>query len=92
MPEGLPPELRRRVVVARKGEAPLAQLANDLGIFGSCVRRWLKIFDVDNDPSRHEEQRVAELRELRKRSKVLEQEDEILRRAAPLFAREIAPR
>ncbi|NJC11410.1 transposase [Micromonospora profundi] len=94
MPEAFPPELRRDVVaVARKGEAPLSQIGRDFGISESCLHRWLKIADVDDGvrPGTTSSE-SAELRELRKRSKLLEQENEILRRAAAFFAREIAPK
>jgi transposase-like protein len=48
MPKPFPPEFRRDVVaVARKGEAPLSQIAKDFGISESCLHRWLKIADVD---------------------------------------------
>lgn len=94
MPKAFPPEFRRDMVaVARKGEAPLSQIARDFGISESCLHRWLKMADVDDGvrPGTTSSE-SAELRELRKRNKLLEQENEILRRAAAFFAREITPK
>jgi transposase len=94
MPKAFPLEFRRDVVaVARKGEAPLSQIAKDFGISESCLHRWLKLADVDDGIRPGvTSQESAELRELRKRNRVLEQENEILRRAAAYFAREISPK
>ena len=94
MPKAFPPEFRRDVVaVARKGDATIAQVAKDFGISASCLQRWLKIAEVDDGirPGTTTSE-SAELRELRKRNKLLEQENEILRRAAAYFAREISPK
>jgi transposase len=94
MPKAFPIEFRRDVVaVARKGEAPLSQIAKDFGISESCLHRWLKLADVDDGvrPGVTSSE-SAELRELKKRNKTLEQENEILRRAAAYFAREISPK
>ena len=81
------------VAVARKGEAPLSLIAKDFGISESCLHRWLKLADVDDGvrPGVTSSE-SAELRELKKRNKTLEQENEILRRAAAYFAREISPK
>jgi len=94
MPKAFPLEFRWDVVaVARKGEAPLSQVAKDFGISESCLHRWLKLADIDDGvrPGVTSSE-SAELRELRKRNRTLEQENEILRRAAAFFAREIAPK
>ena len=94
MPKAFPLEFRRDVVaVARKGEAPLSQIAKDFGISESCLHRWLKLADVDDGvrPGVTSSE-SAELRELRRADKTLEQDNEILRRAAAFFAREIAPK
>ncbi|HEX3960617.1 MAG TPA: IS3 family transposase [Trebonia sp.] len=94
MPKAFPLEFRRDVVaVARKGEASLSQIAKDFGISESCLHRWLKIADVDEGvrPGVTSSE-SAELRELKKRNRTLEQENEILRRAAAYFAREIFPK
>lgn len=94
MPKAFPLEFRRDVVaVARKGEAPLSQIAKDFGISESCLHRWLKLADVDDGVRPGVTSREsAELRELKKRNRTLEQENEILRRAAAYFAREISPK
>ena len=94
MPKAFPLEFRRDVVaVARKGEAPLSQIAKDFGISESCLHRWLKLADVDDGirPGVTSSE-SAELRELKKRNKTLEQENEILRRATAYFARDTLPK
>jgi transposase len=94
MPKAFPVKFRRDVVaVARKGEAPLSQIAKDFGICESCLHRWLKLADIDEGVRPGvTTQEHAELRELRKRNRTLEQENEILRRAGAYFAREISPK
>jgi len=94
MPKAFPPEFRRDVIaVAGKGDASIAQVAKDFGICESCLQRWLKIADVDDGirPGTTSSE-SAELRELRKGNKLLEQENEILRPAAAYFAKEISPK
>ena len=94
MPKAFPIEFRRDVVaVARKGEAPLSQIAKDFGISESCLHRWLNLADIEDGvrPGVMAAE-SAELRELKKRNRVLEQENEILRRAAAFFARDALPK
>ena len=84
MPKAFPPEFRRDVVaVARKGESSLRQIAKDFGISESCLHRWLQQADIDDGvrPGLSTPE-SAELRDLKRRNRTLEQENEILRRAA----------
>src|SRR3954463_5276953 len=94
MPKAFPEEFRRDVVaVARRGEAPITQIAKDFGISQSCLTRCLKLADIeDGNRPGTTQQESAELRELKKRNRQLEQENEILRRAAAYFARDINPK
>src|SRR6204780_6013342 len=94
LPKAFPLEFRRDVVaVARKGEAPLSQIAKDFGISESCLHRWLKLADVDDGVRPGvTSQESAELRELKKRNRTLEQENEILRRGGGFFSPGIAPK
>lgn len=90
MPRPHPLEFRRRAVeLARERPKPIAQIASDLGISESCLRRWMDLADVDE--GRREgvtSAERAELVELRRRLRVAEMEVEILKRAAAYFAKE----
>ncbi len=93
MPKPYPKEFRDDVVaVARKGEAPLTQIAKDFGISEGCLSNWLKKADVEdgNRPGVTEKQSV-EVRELKKRNRLLEQENEVLRRAAAYLSQANLP-
>jgi transposase-like protein len=85
-----PAEFRQRAVeLARLREKPIPQLSADLGISDQTLRNWLHQADID--AGRREglttEER-AELVRLRRANRVLEMENEILKRAAAFFARE----
>jgi transposase len=90
MPAPYPPEFRQRAVeLARRREKPIAQIAKELGIAESGLRRWMERADVDegHKPGLSSEER-KELVELRRKNRVLETEVEILKRASAYFARE----
>lgn len=90
MPRPHPPEFRQRAVeLARLREKPVAEIARDLGISDSCLRGWMAHAEVDDGrrpglTSDEKAERVA----LRRKTRVLELEVEILKRAAAYFARE----
>jgi transposase len=86
MPPPHPPEFRQRAVeLARTGDAPIAKIAKDLRISESCLRNWMRADLPDDNGSSSEKKELAELW---RRNRLLEQENEILRRAAAYFARE----
>jgi transposase len=67
-----------------------------LGSRESCLARWLRIADREDGPGADRPDPGAagdvEVRELRRRNKQLEQENEILRRATAFFARDTLPK
>ncbi len=91
MPAPHPREFRERAVaLARSGDRPIAVLAKELQISESCLRNWMAQADADENGSgsRLTSAEKKELAELRRRSRQLETEIEILKRAAAYFARE----
>lgn len=95
VPKPYPKEFRDDVVRVARGREPgqhLRQIAADFGISESCLTNWLRNADVEDGTkpgTTNEESR--ENRELRKRIRLLEQENEVLRRAAAYLSQANLP-
>jgi transposase-like protein len=95
MPKPYPREFREDVIrVARNREADvqLKTIASDFGISESCLANWLRAADVEDGlkPGTTAAEN-AELREAKKRIRLLEQENEVLRRAAAYLSQANLP-
>ncbi len=87
-----PPEFRAEAIrLARGSDRSLPAVAADLGISSEALRHWLRQDDADTvrgQPGDLTTDEREELRRLRREVKVLQQEREILRKAAAYFAQE----
>jgi transposase len=95
MPKAFPKEFREDAVrVYRDSDASMAQVAKDFGISASCLKRWLAIDDRKSahpSPASRAGNESDALREATKRIKLLEQENEVLRRAAAYLSQANLP-
>ena len=97
MPKSRPPypgEFRREAVQMVRSGRTVADVATSLGVTEPSLRTWVKRDQLERR-ERDDGLTVAEreeLRELRRRVKRLEQERDLLKRAAAFFARETETR
>ena len=95
MPKAFPREFRQDVIrVYRDSDSSMAQVAKDFGISPSCLKRWLTIDERNSSRSSGSTLSGGEseaLREANKRIKLLEQENEVLRRAAAYLSQAHLP-
>ena len=77
------------VELCRSSDKSITEVAGDLGLTVSAVRRWVAQADIDagRRPGMTSEEH-AELVQLRKENRVLREERDILKRATVFFAKE----
>jgi transposase len=95
MPKPYPKEFREDVIgvaCGRGRDVLLKDVAADFGISESCLANWLRQADRDDGawpgPTTADN---AELRDAKRRVRLLEQENEVLRRAAAYLSRANLP-
>ena len=95
MPKPFPREFREDVIRVARNREPgvrIKDVAADFGISESCLQNWLTQADRDDGirsgPTSDDN---AELREAKKRIRLLEQENEVLRRAAAYLSQAQLP-
>ncbi len=91
--EAHPREFREDVVaVARKGEVPIAEIAKDFGIIRVVPAELAAIADVEDGSAGVERRRSRpSCGSCERRNRLLEQENEVLRRAAAYLSQANLP-
>jgi len=89
VPKPYPSEFRDDVVRVARNCQPgvtIEQIAKDFGVHPMTLQKWLHRAKVDEGAAPGQTRtESAEIRELRKRNRLLEQENEVLRRAGGVF-------
>ncbi len=87
-----PVEFRAEAVrLARSRQAPLVEVARDLGVNVETLRSWVKRAAIDaGEREGLTTDERAELTRLRRENRLLKEEREILKKAATFFAKESA--
>ena len=95
VPKPYPAEFRDDVVRVARNREPgvtIEQIAKDFGVHPMTLQKWLRRAEIDDGAKPGQTRTEAvELREARKRIRLLEQQVEVLRRAAAYLSQANLP-
>ncbi len=93
MPNTKPPypaEFKLEAVrLVKESGRRISEVARDLGVTGESIRNWIRQYEIDNGEREGlNTSEREELQRLRRETRILEEEREILKKAAAFFAQE----
>ena len=95
MPKPYPTEFRDDVVRVARNREPgvtIEKLARDSGVHPMTLAKWMRRADIDEGAKPGQTRtEAAQIRELTKRNRLLEQDNEVLRRAAAYLSQANLP-
>jgi transposase len=77
------------VKLAERGEAPVAQVARDLGLNQTALRRWISLYGERAGRQRMTPEEHEELIRLRREVRRVTEERDILKKAVSIFSVEL---
>lgn len=95
MTKPYPQEFRDDVVRVARNREPgvtIEQIAKDFGVHPMTLTKWMRLAESDEGTTPGQSRtEAAQIRELKKRNRLLEQENEVLRRAAAYLSQANLP-
>ena len=77
------------VKLAERGEAPVAQVARELGLHENVLRNWMKLYGRGATGARLTPEEHEELIRLRREVRRVTEERDILKKAVSIFSKEL---
>ena len=77
------------VKLAERGEGPVAQVARDLGLHETVLRRWMQRYGKRSNGTRLTPDEHEELIRLRREVRRVTEERDILKKAVSIFSKEL---
>jgi len=80
-----------RIARNRDSKTTMEQIARDFGIHATTLAGWLRKAEANDQTEPGRDDQGEQLRELKRRNRLLEQENEVLRRAAAYLSQAHLP-
>jgi transposase len=77
------------VKLAERGDTPVAQVARDLGVSETALRRWMALYGPRANGGRLTPEEHEELIRLRREVRRITEERDILKKAVSIFSKEL---